>query len=128
VIDFCKVILWFSLVLSFVLIVASPFLERADRTHRSDFEVAESNSKLVFELDWTLNRWFGAPTTLVLSAGFLAVVYVLEETGRRLAKAVEVGPDATAQAMRRAVRPAPAVEHVVVGESRALRATKTNGV
>ncbi len=40
-------------------------------------------SNLVHRLSWALNRYSGAPTTFVLSAGFLAVVYATEQAGAR---------------------------------------------
>ncbi len=121
--DLFKFLLWSTLILSTALTVASPFVEHSDRVQRSAVGGGDPMRDLVFELSWKLNTYSGAPTCFVLAAGFLGILYAVEAAGRQLAAAITASPDATAQAMRRAVRPSivPAEPVASAPKSRAIR-------
>jgi hypothetical protein len=112
-----KFLLWSSLTLSAITMIAIPLDDRATSIRIAQLDAVgdfdgrtpiaqreHEQYRLVRRQANALNYFLGAPTIFVLSAGFLAVVSAVEQSARAVIAAVTVaGPDATAAAMRRAV-------------------------
>jgi hypothetical protein len=138
--EFTKFLLWSALILSAVVTCASPFVERQEKIARAGSEASDryfggtpnAQGRFIFDLNWEMNRYSGAPTIFVLSAGFLALLTVGSHILAKLtdlAALTEAGLDESAAAMRRAARlgPAAVAAEALIAGGLAAAARKPKG-
>jgi len=111
VVGFYRFILWTCFVLSLVSIPLREHGQQLSETSDYLASLAGSNdprereARYLRRLAHAVNPYGLAPLLMVLSAGFLALIETQRRNAESIIAAITAGPDATAAAIRRAVRP-----------------------
>ena len=100
---FLKFVLWTAFVISLVWTVAAPWAADQERVAASRAGIAARPGPADLPSPSSL-------FVLIPAAGFLAIIGILERAAEDILLAIQSSPNATAQAMRRAVRPTPTAE------------------
>jgi hypothetical protein len=110
---FLTFVLWTTFVCSLISVPLKPYIEELDKAAEYRSQLAGGSLPGSDAMYFTkMARAISPPSNiymLVLSAGCLAIMRTQRLVGSILLEAIQSSPDATAQAMRRALRPAAVV-------------------